>query len=478
VPADSAAPALAPDAVRSAVAYLDEWLAFRRRYQRVPGVQAAVWHDGGLVLSTAHGVTDVATGQPLTTSHLFRVASHSKTFTATAVLQLHERGRLRLDDRLDAWLPWVGEAPLADRTLRELLAHGAGVVRDGQDGDFWQLFHPFPDAAGLRETVLSGADVLPANDTFKYSNIGYGLLGLVVEAAAGEPWADYVRREVVDRLGLERTGPELDPARADEYVTGHTALAYAEHRVPVEHVDTGALAAATGFYSTAEDLCRWAAAHFLGDDRLLTDASKRLAQRSEWQVAGTETHYGLGFGVSEIGDRRVVGHGGGYPGQITRTLFDPVAGLAVSVLTNAIDGPALEMATAAVRLLDLAAAHPDPADGHDLAALDGFTGRFATLWGVMDVVRLGGRLYGIDPTGADPAADPAELEVVDATTLRFAKVSGYGSFAELLHVTRDDDGAVVGLRGGSGSSWFPLERFATALAATGRVRPGSPVRPA
>ena len=72
--------------------YYDSWLAFQQRYRRVPGVQAAVLVDGEVVMSTAYGVADVATGTPLTTDHLFHVASHSKTFTATVVHQLAAAG--------------------------------------------------------------------------------------------------------------------------------------------------------------------------------------------------------------------------------------------------------------------------------------------------------------------------------------------------------------------------------------------------
>ena len=114
------------------------------------------------------------------------------------------------------------------------------------------------------------------------------------------------------------------------------------------------MASATGFSSTATDLVRYAAAHFHGDDRLLSDDAQRQMQRTEWAVEGTTTSYGLGLSIAEIGDRRVLGHGGGFPGFITRTWFDPVDRLAVAVLTNAIDGPALTLANAAVRLVDLA----------------------------------------------------------------------------------------------------------------------------
>ncbi len=153
-------------AVIDACDYADRWLAFQRRHLRVPGVQAAVLHDDEVVLSTAHGVSDVTTGEPLTTDHLFRIASHSKTFTATCVMQLAERGLLRLDDTVGHWIDGLDAAPIAGVTLRELLAHAGGVVRDGWDGDFWQLFHAFPDETELVRIAADASSVLPRNERF------------------------------------------------------------------------------------------------------------------------------------------------------------------------------------------------------------------------------------------------------------------------------------------------------------------------
>jgi CubicO group peptidase (beta-lactamase class C family) len=472
---------LTPVAVASADAYWDSWLAFRQNFERLPGVQAAVWHGDGLVLSTAHGWADTGSADtgspaPMTASHLFRIASHSKTFTATAVFRLLETERLRLDDRVDTWLTWMTGHPLADRTLRELLAHGAGVVRDGHDGDFWQLGRGFPDDLALQTVATDRADVLPANQEFKYSNIGYSLLGQVVAAASGMSYKEFVRTEIVDALGLQHTGPELDPARADEYATGYSSLAYADARIPIDHVDTGAMAAATGFYSTAEDMCRYASAHFLGDERLLTDRSKRLMQRTEWKVEGASSEYGLGFAIQDVAGRRLVGHGGGYPGHITRTMLDPVGRFAVSALTNAIDGSAQEMVTAAVGLANLAAQPIDAAV--DPARADRLCGRYANLWGVLDIVRLGGRLYGINPTTADPAEQPMTLDVTGPTTLRIGHSQGYGSAGETLEFDLGDDGTVRSIRGNSAMSWHPYAGFAAAFAARDRVEVGTPIRPA
>src|SRR3954469_23910398 len=130
----------------AAAPHLESWLDHQRRRLRVPGVQAAVRVGDQLVLDTALGVADLTTGQELTPGHLFRIASHSKTFAATAVLQLVEAGRLRLDDPIARWVPALTGTPLAEVTVRELLGHQGGVVRDGRDNDHWQLLQPFPDA--------------------------------------------------------------------------------------------------------------------------------------------------------------------------------------------------------------------------------------------------------------------------------------------------------------------------------------------
>src|SRR4051794_15694038 len=166
----------------AAAPYLESWLDHQRRRSRVPGVQAAVRVGDRLVLDTALGVADVTTGEPLTPGHLFRIASHSKTFTATAVLQLVEAGRLRLDDPVAALVPALAGSALAEVTVRELLGHQGGVIRDGRDNDHWQLLHPFPDEAGLTRIAVADGAVLDRNEHFKYSNIGYSLLGLAIEA--------------------------------------------------------------------------------------------------------------------------------------------------------------------------------------------------------------------------------------------------------------------------------------------------------
>jgi len=452
-------PPLTRDVVAAATRYADSWIAVRSAAQRVPGVQVAVRLGGELVLSTAHGVADVSTGEPLTPQHVFRVASHSKTFTATAVLLLAEQGRLRLDDAVGTHLPWVAEADdeLGRATLAELLAHAAGLTRDGLDGDFWTFDGDFLDTAGLRAAVSAGGSLLPRSSRFKYSNIGYSLLGAVVEAVTGTSYAEHVTQALLRPLELTRTTPEADPASPHPVAVGHTSLLTSSRRRPLPDAETRAMAAATGFCSTAEDLTTWFSAHSpASPDRLLDEHSLRLAQHPAWVVEGSDRHYGLGFVVQRVGTRTLVGHSGGFPGHITQSLLDPAARFAVSVLTNCVDGPASEFALGTVKIVDLFAEtwREETPTPH----LDAFCGRWASVWGLLDVVRCGTALIALDPGREDPTAGVTRLEVLDERRLRVTDDSGFGDHGATWTLGRDDDGTPT-LRAHSASRLRPLARY-------------------
>ncbi len=447
------------DLLRDGVAYADQWVEYQQDRRDMPGVAVAIWHGDGLLLSRGYGYADLERQIPMTPRHIFRVASHSKTFTATAVMQLMEQGKLRLDDRLALSIPWLEQqGDLARVTIRQALSHSTGLVRDGNDADYWQLDAKFPDGDGLRRLAEDGGAALAANEAFKYSNIGYGLLGLVIEAAAGMPYHEYVRRHIVDRLGLLDTGPETDAHARERLVTGYTARRLGLSRRPIPDVATGALAPATGFYSTAEDLCRYAAAHFFGDDTLLGDAAKREMQQPSWRIDGSDERYGLGFSISELGERRMVGHGGAFPGHATRTLFDPRDRLAVAVLTNEIGGPAALLARTVVRIIDFALGQSQAVQGRPSVSYDRFTGRFVNMWGVTDVAAFGDALVALNPDADDPLTPVTRLAVEDDDTLRITAASGYGAPGETMRYLRDDQGRVTRVIAG-GVSLYPLDIF-------------------
>jgi CubicO group peptidase (beta-lactamase class C family) len=447
------------DLLKDGVAYADQWMAYQQERRDVPGIVVAIrWHDQ-ILLSKGYGYADLERQVPMTPRHIFRIASHSKTFTATAIMQLVEQGKLRLDDRLATYVPWLaGPQELGQVTVRQALNHTSGIVRDGHDADYWQLEHAFPDDNSLRVMTEDGGSVLPANETFKYSNIAYALLGLVIERAGGMSYHEHMKRHIIDPLGLLDTGPETDFHARSRLATGYTTRRFLAPRRPIPDISTRAMAPATGFYSTAEDLCRYAAAHCMGNDELLSDASKRQMQQPYWTVEQADAHYGLGFDVIDVGERRMIGHGGGFPGHTTRTMFDPRDRLVVVVLTNEIGGPALPLARTVVQILDYALAQPrTPHDGSP-GPYDRFVGRFANLGSVTDVAAFGDTLVALSPDEDDPLKSVTKLAVEDPDTLRITATNGFGAQGETIRYTRDAAGRVIKVVEG-GVTAYPLDIY-------------------
>ena len=426
---------------------VDRWVTYRLWHTRTPGAQVAVRLAGEPVFTRAYGYADLERGTPMRDGHLFRVASHSKNVTATVVLQLVDQGRLGLEDAVGRHVPEL-EGGLADVRVRELLEHTGGVLRDSRDADFWQHRRPFPDRGELLALAQQGGLKTEPGERFAYSNIGYGLLGLVVEAVTGTGFGEAARAQVTAPLGLADTAAEYQAERAADYAVGYTGLLTGPRRRPLEHVDTHALAAATGFSSTAADLAAYFGAHAFGDERLLSDRTKRLQQRQanlgdprRAEAGG----YGWGTITEDIDGTTYVGHSGGYPGHITKTLLDPATGLVVCVLTNAIDGPATALARGIVQLLAEARDGQEHGCTVSEAAL-AHTGRYAVgAWGVFDLAALGGRLRTLVLDGWTPLEGGNELTEDGEDRFLIAAGPGYGSVGEPVTFGRPDGSRFGGM---------------------------------
>lgn len=438
-------------ALGHAVDFVRSWLPLRYESGTVPGFAVAIACEGQILLNEAYGYADLERSLPLSTDHIVRIASHSKTFTATALMLLQEEGRLRIADRVVDHLPWLQEhrdPRWRDVTLELLLSHGAGVIRDGEDADYWHLEHPFPDAAQLREEILACDLVLAPATQMKYSNYGYSLLGMVVEAVSATPYNTFVTERIVRPLALASTHPEYGPALEGRLVTGYGRRENGR-RLPIAQVNTRAMSAATGFCSTTADLCAYFTAHMVGSGQLLSDASKREMQRVHWHAKSLDAKehqdYGLGFFLDDVGGRRLFGHSGGFPGAITRTMADPAERLVVTALTNSVDGPAATIVDGIYKILSYFEEHTP--EGSDVAAPDlrRLEGLYANLWGVTGVVALGERLVTVAADSWDPMAAVESLERLDETTFRITDTASGGSPGELVRFVLRD-GAVESVR--------------------------------
>src|SRR3954452_12768244 len=168
---------------QDAIEYFRSWIEFQMRSSQQPGCIVAVAHRGKIVAEYAFGHANLATGEKLTPRHRFRIASHSKSFTAAGIMKLREQRKLRLDDPVGQYVNGL-HPQVAQTTIAQLLSHSAGLTRDGADAGQFGDRRPYLTEKELLAELQSAPAIAP-NTRFKYSN--HGLLGLVIEAIAGEP---------------------------------------------------------------------------------------------------------------------------------------------------------------------------------------------------------------------------------------------------------------------------------------------------
>ena len=248
-----------PD-VQGAHRLFTAWLEGQMLYRHLPGVAVGVVADQDLVWSAGFGFADTAAKLPMTPQTKFRMASHSKLFTATAVMQLREQGKLRLDDPVSKYLPWF-QVKAADPddppiTIEELLTHSSGLPREA--GSHWTTFD-FPTTEELRGLMAERQAPFSPDVRWKYSNLAYSVAGMVIEAVSGQRWADYVQQHIYAPLGMTSSSVDADvPGLA----VGYSRLMPDNSRGTNPFIDARGMAAATGITSTVEDMARFASAQF------------------------------------------------------------------------------------------------------------------------------------------------------------------------------------------------------------------------
>lgn len=312
----------APDRIspRDTFEEIDAHVKRQMERLKIPGVSLAIVEGGGI--SHLRGFGEARPGGEAPTPQTpFMLGSLTKSFTALAVMQLVEAGKVELDAPVRRYLPWfrvVDPEASARMTVRHLLNQTSGLP--GSSGEI-QLadLDDSPDAAERQARALSTLDLTrPVGAAFEYSNANYSLLGLIVEAASGESYADYVQDHVFTPLEMTHSYTSRDAAKQNGLAVGHRywfAVPFAAPDVPVPH---GSLAAGL-LISSAEDLGRYLNALLDGGRagaRILSETGIEELHReaADVRVMGLSFgQYGMGWFVDKVGQAKLVWHSGTLP---------------------------------------------------------------------------------------------------------------------------------------------------------------------
>lgn len=331
LPAQQAAPASALSAEKreKIQAAASEFL----KTSSAPGVAVAVVLDGKTVWAQGFGKADLENPSPATPGTLFRLASVSKPLTATAILQLVERGKLDLDAEVQTYCPAFPkkEWPI---TSRQLLGHLAGIRHYNPDGK-----GDVPDDSARHFASMEVSLTLFANDplvsqpgtAFHYSTYGYTLLGCVLEGAAHEKYLDYMRANIFAPAGMAATQADDNSA----IILHRSRWYHREEKGPVQNagvLDSSYKIPGGGFISSAEDMARYEEAMLA--DKLVKRSTRNLLWTAQKTTDGKFTEYGMGWGVSKKFGLNLYGHNGGQQGTSTSITLAPEKGAGIVVLAN------------------------------------------------------------------------------------------------------------------------------------------------
>lgn len=294
-----------------------------------PGAAVAVIQDGKMVHQKAYGLANLEQGAPCTPQTRFRVVSLTKAFTAMAVMILHEKGLLNIDDTIGKYLP---DYPKGDKiTIRQLLTHTSGVQEPVLSGEMLEVLPKRNTPLAKRYATCRDEPLeFPPGERWSYSNAGYIVLGYLIEKVSDRPYETVLQENIFMPLGMNNRGYDRPDA-----ILKHRAAGYSREGgtyMNAMYVDMSIFGPSGALYSTIEDMALWDQSLY-GDTLVKADLLRQAFTRAELND-GTTADYGFGWvlgknrGLDEI---RATGMAPGFAAQIVRI---PSRRFSVVILSN------------------------------------------------------------------------------------------------------------------------------------------------
>jgi len=343
-----------PDTAR-AFAVIDSLYKAHAASHHIPGMAYGIVMDGKLVHTGTLGYADIKNKVRVTTRSVFRIASMTKSFTAMAILSLRDAGKLDLDDPVYKYIPEMKNTrPLTDDsppiTIRHLLTHSAGFPEDNPWGDR-QLQRTDEELINFMKGGVSLSNT--PGLAYEYSNLGFTLLGHIVSKVSGEPFEQYIRRTIFQRLGMEHTYWEYTEVKPGELAHGYRWLDNDWREEALLH--SGAYGAMGGMLTTLDDFGRYISFHLQAwpprngaDDGAVKRATARemqlpgkisgfnmQARNAAGEICPRVSAYNCGLGWNkDCTGKEFIGHSGGLPGFGSHWTMLPEYGIGVVSFCN------------------------------------------------------------------------------------------------------------------------------------------------
>ena len=424
---------------------------------RLIGASVGLVRDQELVWSRGFGFADLESGSVPDEHTIYRVASNTKTFTAMAIFQLRDEGKLNIDDPLTKYVPEFAsvkptKASVDAVTLRRLMCHHSGLMGEAP-GDYWET-KEFPTIEWFLAKLPDVEIVIEPDSAFKYSNLAFAMLGEVVARVSGIPYEEFIHTNILGPLDMTSSVYELSDDLRARMATGYQVRQHEDAPGIAAHVPINGHNAAGQLYSTVADLATWLSLQFRTGDserggaQVLAGSTLAEMHRPQFMEPGWQVGHCLPWSAARKGDQVFLGHGGGIFGFLTQTWFCPQTKLGLIWLTNA-DGHNANAAITDKIIQSVAEAEenvqspstatkpvPTPESWKD------FLGTYTSAFGpAFNIEHRAGKLMIVPPTAPGVVMPPVELEPTDDPDT-FMVTAGSGA-GEPIYFRRDDEGRVV-----------------------------------
>ncbi|MBT4978507.1 MAG: beta-lactamase family protein [Gemmatimonadetes bacterium] len=312
-------------------------------HYRLPGLALGIVRGDELAWFGGFGRANLDRDATPTVDSLARVASVSKTFTATAIVQLRDEGKLGLDDPLVQHIPefaavQVRAGTLEAVTLRRMLTHRAGLATESPV-DGWGALR-FPTREEILAALPQTEVVIPQDSAWKYSNLAYGLLGEVIQRVSRQPYETYIQEYLFDPLAIASATFDLDDKHRSQLMTGYDPTPYQDRPEPAAYAHLRGIAAAGQLHASVADLARWVSFQFRTEDapragaQVLAGASLSEMHRPQYIENDWSAGQCLGWRATRVGERVHHNHGGGIHGFGTQVFFNKPTRTGAILLIN------------------------------------------------------------------------------------------------------------------------------------------------
>ena len=444
------------DKAASGIKVFESWTASQMAYFGQPGISVAVVKDQEVVWSKGFGYADVEKEVEASPETIYRIASITKLFTSTAVMQLRDNGKLSIHDPITDYLSWfqIGDQKGKPITSENLITHTSGLPREAA-GPYWTTLD-FPTKEEIIENLPTQEHPLKPWRKWKYSNLALSLAGYIVEEASGMPYEEYVEKNIFKPLGMKDTYIQDIPSEHPKLAKGYDRRLPDCTRVDSTYTSSRGINSAANMATTVLDLAKFAMLQFRedDDDPVLTGETLREMHRVHWLSPKWDVGWGLGFNILRIDNKTYIGHGGSVPGYRTNLRIDLEDKVAVVVFTNADDGEPVKYTEKAFQWI--APGLAEKQEEKPAIDLSRYAGKFRNRWGDAETLVYNGELIMITPQLPDPMLEYTVLKHVEGDRFQM-KAPGYGSHNEYAVFEFEED-KIKRLKTGENYT-YPVEKW-------------------